>query len=363
MSIEIKGVSKRFGTFEALKDVSLTVGDAELVALLGPSGSGKTTLLRIIAGLDSPDSGSILLNGEDATQRGAGARGVGFVFQHYALFRHMTVMENVAFGLRVQPRNIRKSDEDIRERVMTLLKLVQLDWVAKRYPAQLSGGQRQRIALARALAVEPKVLLLDEPFGALDARVRRELRTWLRRLHDEINVSCVFVTHDQEEALEVSDRVAIMDAGRIEQVGTPQNVYDSPANPFVYSFLGNVNLFHGRVKEGKATIGDFEVDAPELRDATDSPAVGYSRPHEMEISRDRNGNDSLHAMIVQIQAVGPNVKLRLKRNDTGDMLEAEITREKQREMELKAGEVIFVKPRLVRVFIADPAEAPLNYQI
>jgi sulfate/thiosulfate transport system ATP-binding protein len=363
MSIEIQGVSKRFGTFEALKNVSLSVGDAELVALLGPSGSGKTTLLRIIAGLDTPDSGSILLNGEDATNRGAGDRGVGFVFQHYALFRHMTVMENVAFGLRIQPKNIRKSKEDIRDRVMTLLKLVQLDWVAKRYPTQLSGGQRQRIALARALAVEPKVLLLDEPFGALDARVRRELRTWLRRLHDEINVSCVFVTHDQEEALEVSDRVAILDAGRIEQVGTPQSVYDNPANPFVFSFLGNVNLFHGRVKEGKATIGDFEVDAPEHRNASDSPAVGYSRPHEMEISRDRNGNDSLSVVILQIQAVGPNVKLRLKRTENEDVLEAEITREKLRELDLKTGEAVFVKPRLVRVFIADPSETPLNYQI
>jgi sulfate transport system ATP-binding protein len=363
MGIEVRNVSKKFGTFEALKNVDLSVGDAELVALLGPSGSGKTTLLRIIAGLDTPDTGSILLNSEDATNRGAGDRGVGFVFQHYALFRHMTVMENVAFGLRVQSRKIRKSKEDIRDRVMTLLKLVQLDWVANRYPAQLSGGQRQRIALARALAVEPKVLLLDEPFGALDARVRRELRTWLRRLHDEINVSCVFVTHDQEEALEVSDRVAIMDAGRIEQIGTPQNVYDSPANPFVYSFLGNVNLFHGRVKEGKALIGDFEVDAPEHRDASDSPAVGYSRPHEMEVSREPNGNESLSAIIIQIQAVGPNVKLRLKRTENEDMLEAEITREKQREMDLKTGETIFVKPRLVRVFISDPSETPLNYQI
>jgi sulfate transport system ATP-binding protein len=363
MGIEVRNVSKKFGTFEALKNVDLSVGDAELVALLGPSGSGKTTLLRIIAGLDTPDSGSILLNGEDATHRGAGDRGVGFVFQHYALFRHMTVLENVAFGLRVQPRKIRKSKDDIQDRVMTLLKLVQLDWVANRFPSQLSGGQRQRIALARALAVEPKVLLLDEPFGALDARVRRELRTWLRRLHDEINVSCVFVTHDQEEALEVSDRVAIMDKGQIEQIGTPQSVYDSPANPFVYSFLGNVNLFHGRVKEGKALIGDFEVDAPEHRDTSDSPAVGYSRPHEMEISREPNGNESLSAIIVQIQAVGPNVKLRLKRSENEDVLEAEITREKQRELDLKTGETIFVKPRLVRVFISDPSVTPLNYQI
>jgi sulfate/thiosulfate transport system ATP-binding protein len=363
MGIEIHGVSKKFGTFEALKNVDLTVGDRELVALLGPSGSGKTTLLRIIAGLDTPDTGSVLLNGEDATHRGAGERGVGFVFQHYALFRHMTVLANVAFGLRVQPRNNRKSKTDIRDRVMTLLKLVQLDWVANRYPSQLSGGQRQRIALARALAVEPKVLLLDEPFGALDARVRRELRIWLRRLHDEISVSCVFVTHDQEEALEVSDRVAIMDAGRIEQVGTPQSVYDSPANPFVFSFLGNVNLFHGRVKEGKARVGDFEVDAPEHRDASDSPAVGYSRPHEMEISREQNGKDSLSATVTQIQAVGPNVKLRLKRTDNEDVLDAEVTREKFRELELKVGETVFVKPRLVRVFISNPSETPLNYQI
>ncbi len=363
MSIEIKSVSRKFGTFDALKDVSLTIGDAELVALLGPSGSGKTTLLRIIAGLDFPDSGSILLNGEDATLRGAGERGVGFVFQHYALFRHMTVMENVAFGLRVQPRNVRKSKADIRDRVMTLLKLVQLDWVANRYPGQLSGGQRQRIALARALAIEPRVLLLDEPFGALDARVRRELRQWLRRLHDEISVSCVFVTHDQEEALEVSDRVAIMDRGHIEQVGTPQSVYENPANPFVYSFLGNVNLFHGRVKGGKATIGDLEVDAPELQDAADSPAVGYARPHEMELSRETIGNDAMPVEILQIQAVGPNIKLRLRRIEGHDVLDAEITRDRQRELQLAVGEHIFVRPRQVRVFIKDPSEAPLNYQI
>src|SRR5882672_854793 len=252
MSIEIKGVSKTFGTFEALRNVSLSVGDAELVALLGPSGSGKTTLLRIIAGLDTPDTGSILLNGEDATNRGAGDRGVGFVFQHYALFRHMTVMENVAFGLRVQPKKIRKSNEDIRDRVMTLLKLVQLDWVAQRYPAQLSGGQRQRIALARALAVEPKVLLLDEPFGALDARVRKELRQWLRRFHDDLHITSLFVTHDQEEALEVADRVVVMNKGKVEQVGTPEEVYHKPASVFVLNFLGNVNIFHGRVIDGKA---------------------------------------------------------------------------------------------------------------
>jgi len=361
MSIEVRNVSKKFGNFEALKNVQLSVGDGELLALLGPSGSGKTTLLRIIAGLDFPDSGSIFLNDEDATVHSARERRVGFVFQHYALFRHMTVFENVAFGMRVRPRAVRPSKAEIRERVTKLLKLVQLDWLADRYPAQLSGGQRQRIALARALAVEPNVLLLDEPFGALDARVRRELRLWLRRLHDELQIACVFVTHDQEEALEVSDRVAIMDAGQIEQIGTPESVYDQPANPFVYGFLGNVNLFHGRVNSGKAKIGEFEVDAPEHHDASDAPAVGYTRPHEMDVARAQNGRDAIRAEIVHIQAVGPHVKLKLKREDSGVFLEAEISKEQQREMALRAGESIFVKPRQVRVFIA--ADKPLNYQI
>src|SRR5688572_1936435 len=336
MGIEIRNVSKSFGDFQVLKNIELSVPDGELLALLGPSGSGKTTLLRIIAGLEFPDSGSIHLNGEDASARTASERQVGFVFQHYALFRHMTVFENVAFGLRIRPRKFRPSRGEIRDRVTALLKLVQLDWVGKRYPSQLSGGQRQRIALARALAVEPRVLLLDEPFGALDARVRKELRAWLRRLHDEINVACVFVTHDQEEALEVSDRVAIMDKGQIEQVGTPESVYDAPANPFVYNFLGNVNLFHGRVHSGKATIGDIEIDAPDHRDAADSPAVVYARPHEMEVSRERYGIDAIGASIFRIQAVGPNIKLKLKRTDTGQFLEAEITRERQREIDLKA---------------------------
>jgi len=363
MGIEVRNVTKKFGTFEALKGIDLSVPDGELLALLGPSGSGKTTLLRIIAGLDFPDTGSIHLNGEDASIWSASERRVGFVFQHYALFRHMTVFENVAFGLRVRPRNLRASREDISKRVTTLLKLVQLEWLADRYPGQLSGGQRQRIALARALAVEPKILLLDEPFGALDARVRKELRMWLRRLHDEINVACVFVTHDQEEALEVADRVAIMDKGHIEQIGTPDSVYENPANPFVYSFLGNVNLFHGRVHSGKARIGDIEIDAPDHGDASDSPAVVYARPHEMDVSREPGGSDAISVLLVRIQSVGSNVKLRLKRVDSGQFLEAEIPRERQRELELKVGESVFVRPRQVRVFIADPSEAPINYQI
>jgi sulfate transport system ATP-binding protein len=363
MGIEVQNISKQFGTFAALSNVDLIVADGELVALLGPSGSGKTTLLRIIAGLEFPDSGSVLLNGEDATSRGAGDRRVGFVFQHYALFRHMTVFENVAFGLRVRPRESRPSKDYIRDKVMSLLGLVQLDKLAGRYPSQLSGGQRQRVALARALAVEPKVLLLDEPFGALDARVRKELRMWLRRLHDEIHVACVFVTHDQEEALEVSDRVAIMDAGRIVQVGTPQDVYDRPANRFVYSFLGNVNLFHGRVHSGKAQIGSLEVDVPEHIDAADSPAVGFARPHEMDVFRVPESDDAIEASIVYIQAVGPNVKLQLKRSDTGQPLEAEIAKDRQRELDLSVGETVFVKPRQVHVFIADASDGPLNYQI
>ena len=241
MSIEIQNVRKVFGAHEALKDVSLRIETGELMALLGPSGSGKTTLLRIIAGLELPDSGHIHLNGEDATESTARDRQVGFVFQHYALFRHMTVFENIAFGLRVRPKSTRPPEREIRVRVLELLELIQLDWLGDRYPSQLSGGQRQRVALARALAVEPRVLLLDEPFGALDAKVRRELREWLRRLHDDLHIASVFVTHDQEEALEVADRVAILSEGNIEQVGTPDEVYRRPANAFVREFLRDVN--------------------------------------------------------------------------------------------------------------------------
>src|SRR5580704_6650636 len=266
MSIEVQHVRKVFGTHEALKDVSLRIESGELMALLGPSGSGKTTLLRIIAGLDLPDSGTVRLHDEDATRSTARERQVGFVFQHYALFRHLTVSENIAFGLRVRPRGTRPPEKEIRDRVKKLLELIQLDWLGDRYPNQLSGGQRQRVALARTLAVEPRVLLLDEPFGALDAKVRKELRRWLRRLHDDLHIASVFVTHDQEEALEVSDRVAIMNHGNIEQVGTPAEVYDHPANAFVYQFLGDVNLFHERFESAGATA-----------------SVAYVRPSELEI--------------------------------------------------------------------------------
>jgi sulfate transport system ATP-binding protein len=254
MSIEVERIRKRFGTYEALQDVSLRIETGELVALLGPSGSGKTTLLRIIAGLELPDSGTIRLNDEDATAYTARDRHVGFVFQHYALFRHLNVFENIAFGLRVRPKSIRPTEKDIRDRVHKLLELIQLDWLGDRYPNQLSGGQRQRVALARALAVEPRVLLLDEPFGALDAKVRKELRRWLRRLHDDLHIASVFVTHDQEEALEVSDRVAIMNHGRIEQAGTPADVYDYPATPFVSEFLADVNLFQRRSEADESAL-------------------------------------------------------------------------------------------------------------
>ena len=350
MSIEVRGVSKRFGGFEALRDVSLEVPAGELVALLGPSGSGKTTLLRIIAGLEAADSGSILFHGEDATTRDVRERQVGFVFQHYALFRHMSVFENVAFGLRVRPRAVRLPNAGIHQRVMNLLKLVQLDWLADRYPSQLSGGQRQRIALARALAVEPRVLLLDEPFGALDAKVRKELRRWLRRLHDEMHVTSVFVTHDQEEALEVADRVVVMNEGRIEQEGSPEAVYDRPATPFVYGFLGDVNLFHGRVERGKVRFAGTDYDAPEYAEESDRAAIAYVRTFEIDLSPARNGGPAIEAVVRHVRAFGPIVRLELERVDGGEILEAVIPRARYEELNLQRNARVFATPRSARVF-------------
>ena len=350
MSIEIRGVSRNFGEFAALKDVNLLVETGELVALLGPSGSGKTTLLRIIAGLEYPTAGTILFHGEDAIRRDARSRQVGFVFQHYALFRHMTVYENIAFGLRVRPRALRPSKADIEARVMELLKLVQLEGLAQRFPSQLSGGQRQRVALARALAVEPKVLLLDEPFGALDARVRQELRSWLRRLHDELHITSVFVTHDQEEALEVADRVVVMNKGQIEQVGSPEDVYENPANPFVMNFLGSVNLFHARIHDGEAHIGPSTAPVTAAQDAA---TIGYVRPHELDILRQQNGGPTIEAVIKHIHAVGPTVRIELARRDNGELMEAELTRERFAELALKVGEEVHVKARKLQVFTED----------
>jgi len=357
MSIEVRNITKRFGNFVALDDVSLDFPAGDLVALLGPSGCGKTTLLRIIAGLESADAGQVLFHGEDASDRHARERKVGFVFQHYALFRHMTVFENIAFGLRVKRRGERPSEAVIREKVHSLLQLVQLDWLADRYPSQLSGGQRQRIALARALAVEPKVLLLDEPFGALDAKVRKELRRWLRRLHDEIHVTSIFVTHDQEEALEVADRVVLMNHGKVEQVGHPEAVYEHPASPFVYGFLGSVNLFHGRAHDGVMKVGNTTLAAPEHADAVDAPAVAYARPHEIEVDRYAPGATGIVVRLARALAVGSSARLELEPVDGGPPLEAEIPVEQLRSLGLREGETLVARPKRMRIFIK-PEGAP-----
>ena len=357
MSIEIQQVSKQFGDFRALQDVNLHIESGELVALLGPSGCGKTTLLRIIAGLETADQGSILFSGEDTTDVHVRERQVGFVFQHYALFRHMTVFENVAFGLRVKPRSQRPSEAQIKTKVHDLLKLVQLDWLADRYPAQLSGGQRQRIALARALAVEPKVLLLDEPFGALDAKVRKELRRWLRRLHDELHVTSIFVTHDQEEALEVADRVVLMNRGKVEQVGTPQQVWDHPASPFVYGFLGDVNLFHGRAHEGSLHLEGVVIDSPEHEAAQNAKAFAYVRPHDLEVQRYQAGATGIVAELQRAIVVGPIARLELwpldaTQTDGHDpLIEAQMPAGLFAELGFKEGEKLVVSPKKARVFL------------
>jgi sulfate transport system ATP-binding protein len=349
MSIAVQNVTKRFGAFTSVKDVSFSVAPGELVALLGPSGSGKTTLLRIIAGLERADAGTVLLEEEDATGRNPRDRRVGFVFQHYALFRHMTVFENVAFGLRVKPRAARPSSDAIQTKVRRLLELVQLDYLGGRYPRQLSGGQRQRVALARALAVEPKVLLLDEPFGALDAKVRQELRRWLRRLHADIHLTSLFVTHDQEEALELADRIVVMNEGRIEQQGPPDEVFERPATPFVMNFLGSVNIFHGRVEDGKALLGPIAVDYPEHSGATPQPATGYARPHELDLSRTEDGG-GLWATLDAVSATGGIVKLDLSDPD-GRLIRVEIGRDAYAALAPRAGERLYITPRTLRVFL------------
>lgn len=353
MSIEIANVTKSFESFKALNDINLTINTGELVALLGPSGSGKTTLLRIIAGLETSDTGSIIFDGEDNTSKSAQDRKVGFVFQHYALFKHMTVFENIAFGLKVRPSKLRPSKEIIHKKVHELLSLVKMEGLAKRYPAQLSGGQRQRIALARALAVEPKVLLLDEPFGALDAKVRKELRRWLRKLHDEYPITSVFVTHDQEEALDVADRIIILHEGSIEQMGTPEEVYDNPANPFVYNFLGNVNLFHGRMHNGKIELGSIKLDAPEHLETQNKDIVSYIRPHDIEIRLEADGEEFIYAEIFFIRAVGPTVNLELKRLDNEEYIEAEISREIYKNLNIREKQRVYVRPRDFKVFIPE----------
>ena len=372
MSIAIRNVSKDFGAFKALNDVSLDIESGELVALLGPSGCGKTTLLRIIAGLETADHGHIFFSGEDTTDVHVRERNVGFVFQHYALFRHMSVFDNVAFGLRMKPRATRPSEAAIQQKVHELLSLVQLDWLSDRYPAQLSGGQRQRIALARALAVEPKVLLLDEPFGALDAKVRKELRRWLRRLHDDLHVTSIFVTHDQEEALEVADRVVLMNSGNIEQIGSPQEVWDHPASPFVYGFLGDVNLFHGRAHEGEMLIGadhhGVRLAAPEHAESQNAKAFAYVRPHDLDVQRYQPGVDQsrgIPAKLVRAIVVGPIARLELMPVDasptgSSDLIEAQMGAQEYKVLDLKEGEVLVLTPRKARVFVHATSAAPAS---
>ena len=316
MAITVTDINKRFGDFTALDDVSLEVPGGSLTALLGPSGSGKSTLLRVIAGLETPDSGRVEISGEDATTVPTQKRGVGFVFQHYAAFKHMTVRDNVAFGMAIRKR----SKAEIRDRVDELLGLVQLNGLADRYPSQLSGGQRQRMALARALAVEPKVLLLDEPFGALDARVRKELRAWLRRLHEEVHQTTVLVTHDQEEAMEVADTIAVMDEGRIQQVGSPRDIYENPVNEFVMTFVGPTT------RMGEAFV----------------------RPHDIELRAESNGVTSA-ATVERLVHLGFEVRVELERED-GEKLSAQVTREVADDLGLEPGSSIFVRPTNERVF-------------
>ncbi len=345
--IVVREVTKRFGAFTAVDRLSLEVPDGSFVALLGPSGSGKTTLLRIIAGLEFPDEGAILYRGVDVTERPARERNIGFVFQHYALFRHMTVFDNVAFGLRV--RGWKKAE--IERRVRELLSLVKLEGMSGLLPSQLSGGQRQRVALARALAPAPKVLLLDEPFGALDAQVRKELRQWLRRLHDELPVTTVLVTHDQEEAFEVADRIVVMNRGRVEQEGTPEEVFERPANAFVMDFLGNVNVFHGRLEGGRALLGNLEVVYPHGSHEESQPVTAYVRPHEFEVDRLPRGTSSLKAEVIRIVRIGAAVRLELFAVDFGFPIRVEIARERLAQLQINCGDRVFVFPKQVRLFV------------
>jgi sulfate transport system ATP-binding protein len=351
MSITVKNVTKRFGSFVALDDVSLEVPSGELLALLGPSGSGKTTLLRIISGLESADSGAVYYQDEDVTSAAVRERNVGFVFQHYALFRHMNVFDNVAFGLKVRGR----PRKEIADRVHELIRLVQLEGLERSLPSQLSGGQRQRVALARALAAQPKVLLLDEPFGALDAKVRTELRQWLRRLHDELHVTSVFVTHDQEEAFEVSDRVVIMNKGKIEQIGSPAEIFERPANPFVMDFLGNVNVFHGSVQSGRATLGNIEVAYPEYTGSQSRTAMAFVRSHELEILTTKNGRPSLEAKVTHVNPARPVVKVRVYSEAFGVVLNVDLSWDRFNELKLNTGDTVYVSPRQMRVFVQDYA--------
>jgi len=354
LSLIVENLAKRFARFPALKGVSLTAEPGEFLALLGPSGSGKTTLLRVLAGLETPDAGRVEFEGEDFLAMSARERRVGMVFQHYALFRHMTVARNIAFGLSVRPARLRPPSAEIAKTVERLMSLVRLEGLGDRYPAQLSGGQQQRVALARALAIEPRMLLLDEPFGALDAKVRKELRRWLRRLHDDLHVTSIFVTHDQEEALEVADQVVLMNQGRVEQLGAPADVYNHPASPFVYGFLGNVNLFHGRVHDGVMASGDASFLVPDHADVQDAKGTAYVRPHDLEIDRYTAGAEGIVVKLSRAHAIGPLAQLDLERLDNQQMIEAVMSNERFSDLGLQPGETLVVRPRRLQVFV-DPA--------
>lgn len=338
MGIVVEKICKRFGSFQAVQDVNLEVKSGCLVALLGPSGSGKSTLLRLIAGLEMPDSGKIILTGKDATYQSVQDRNIGFVFQHYALFKHLTVRQNIAFGLEIRKVPVKK----IKGRVEELLELVQLTGLGDRYPSQLSGGQRQRVALARALAVEPKVLLLDEPFGALDAKVRKDLRAWLRRLHDEVHVTTVFVTHDQEEAMEVADEIVVMNKGKVEQIGTPAEIYDHPASAFVMSFIGPVNVLPSSAKIFQSS--GFDSANPEI----------FLRPQDILVERVANGATT-PALIRRVIHLGWEIQVELALDD-GQTMTAHLTRDKFDELKLEPQERVFVKPKDAKSF-------PLDYSI
>ena len=347
MSIVVQGVSKRFGDFVALDRVNLTIPTGSLCALLGPSGSGKTTLLRILAGLEIPDSGEVYSHEENVTRRQARVRDIGFVFQHYALFRHMTVFDNIGFALKVRGR----PKAEIRERVSELLRLIRLDGLGHRYPSELSGGQRQRVALARALAAQPKVLLLDEPFGALDAKVRVELRQWLRRFHEEFGVTSILVTHDQEEAFEVADQIVVMRQGRIEQVGTSHEIFEHPASAYVMDFLGNVNVFHGRLEQGRAVLTGTEFAGNGHVGKPQETMEFYVRPHELEI--DRASSDGVSARVVHVNPAGSLVRVQLVATEFSNPILVELSQERALELSLQPGENVQVAPRRVRYFTAD----------
>jgi sulfate transport system ATP-binding protein len=348
MSISIRNVGKRFGAHVALRNVSLEVPNGSLVALLGPSGSGKTTLLRILAGLENADTGTVYFHDQDASDRDVRERNIGFVFQHYALFRHMSVCDNIGFALKMR----RRPKPEIRARVQELLRLIQLEGLGQRYPAQLSGGQRQRVALARALAARPDVLLLDEPFGALDAQVRKELRDWLRRLHDEIHVTSVFVTHDQEEALELADRVVVMNQGRVEQIGTPEDVYHRPANAFVMQFLGQVNIFNGRADGDRVVLSGVVLPAVA---GTSGEIVGYARPHQLEVCRHYDGLPALRARVIRINAAGLHARIEMRLVHDNRPVGVVLSQERLQELQLRGGETVFVRPKLTTGKLPEPA--------